>query len=144
MDSKVMIIMKWLSNHLKCAGWLHLLAHILCISFFSAQMFGLVEHLVAPKMTHTHVREVPLKDIDFPLEFKICVSPSMNSTVLNEFGYDTIGSYVAGISSRTNYSSVGWGGHVHGINLTSVREVFNRATLNVTRDLLQYVTFRTN
>ena len=90
---------------------LHLLAHILCISFFSAQMYGLVEHLVAPKMTHIHVREVPLKDIDFPREFKICVSPSMNSTVLNEFGYDgnIDGSYVAGISSRTNYSSVGFG-----------------------------------
>ena len=108
------------------------MAHILCISFFSAQMYGLVEHLVAPKMTHIHVREVPLKDIDFPREFKICVSPSMNSTVLNEFGYDgnIDGSYVAGISSRTNYSSVGWGGHGHkGRNLTSVREVFNKATL---------------
>ena len=69
------------------------------------------------------------------LRFKICVSPSMNSTVLNGFGYDgnIDGSYVAGISSRTNYSSVGWGGHGHGhgygINLTSVREVFNKATL---------------
>ena len=41
------------------------------------------------------------------------------------------------------------GGHGHGhglkgINLTSVTEVFNKATLNVTRNLLQYVTFRTD
>ena len=63
------------------------LVYTVCISLFSVQTYNLVQNLVAPTMTHTHVKEVPLKDIDFPLEIKICVSPSLNVTALKSFGY---------------------------------------------------------
>ena len=132
------VTMHWLSNFLKKAGWLHILAHILCISFFSVQMYRLVEQLVSPTMTYTYVREVPLKDIDFPLDIKVCVTPSLNITALNEFGYDGTLGYISGLSNRSNYPSVGWGGHDnHGRNLSSAREVLNRATLNTTKDILE-------
>ena len=130
---------------LKKAGWLQLIAYFFCICFFSVQMYRLVEHLVSPTMTHTFVREVPLKDIDFPLDIKICVSPSLNSTTLKEFGYDDIDMYVAGSTSRSNYSYIGWGGHDHnGRNLASARKVLNKAKLNVTKDVLRNVFITTH
>ena len=132
-------VVHWLLKVLKKAGWFHLLSYILCISFFSAQMVRLVENLVVPKMTHTSVREVPLKDIEFPLDLKLCVRPSMNSAALEGFGYEKAGlHYVSGSSSRTNYSYIGWGGHdLNGRNLTSAREVFKKAKLNVTTGILR-------
>ena len=122
-------VVHWLLKVLKKAGWVHLLSllsYILCISFFSAQMVRLVENLVVPKMTHTSVKEVPLKDIDFPLDLKLCVRPSMNSAALEGFGYEKAGlHYVSGSSSRTNYSYIGWGGHnLNGRNLPECQRGF--------------------
>ena len=82
--------MRSFSTLLKKIGWLHLFVQLLCISFFSVQMYKLVENLVVPTKTHTYVREVPLKDMDFPLDLKICVNPSMNQTDVKEFGYEDI------------------------------------------------------
>ena len=122
-----------------------MLAHIICISIFSVQMFKLIDNLVSPTKTYTSVKEVPLKDIDFPLDIKICVTPSLNITVLKGFGYNSTTEYGMGISSRSNQSSVGWGGHGHnGGSLTSAREVFHKAKLNVTRNLLKEVQIATH
>ena len=121
---------------LKRACQLHVIAYFVCVCFFSVQMFRLVEHLVSPTMTYTYTREVPLKDIDFPLDIKVCVRPSLDSTALKGFGYGDEVMYVSGSSS--NYSYIGWGGHDHnGRNLTSAREVFNKAKINVTKDILK-------
>ena len=79
---------------LKKACQFRAMVYITCICFFLVQMYRLVEHLVAPTMTHTYVREVPLKDIDFPLDIKICVMPSLDSDVLKGFGYDDSAGYI--------------------------------------------------
>ena len=131
--------MAWFLKVLKKAGWLHLIAYFFCLCFFSVQMYRLVEHLVSPTMTHTFVREVPLKDMmDFPLDILVCVRPSLNSTVLKEFGYDNTAMYAAGSTFRSNYSSIGWGGHdQNGRNLTTARKLLNKAKLNVTKDILR-------
>ena len=102
-------VVHWFKRVLKRVGWLYMLAHILCISFFSVQMFKLVDNLVTPTKTYTYVREVPLKDIDFPLDIKTCVTPSLNTTALKEFGYDSTLDYVLGasVSPRSNYPSIG-------------------------------------
>ena len=122
-------VVHWFKRVLKRVGWLYMLAYILCISFFSVQIFKLVDSLLSPTKTYTSIKEVPLKDIDFPLDIKICVTPSLDIAVLKEFGYDDTGDYAVGASSKSNYSSIGWGGHdQNGRNLTSVREVFNKAT----------------
>ena len=73
--------------------------------------------------------------MDFPLDIKICVTPSLNSTALKEFGYEDTQEYVIGASNRSNYATIGWGGHDHnGRDLTSAREVFNKVKLNMTKE----------
>ena len=95
----------------KKVGYFNLLAHILCISFFSYQTFRLVPNIISPTKTHTSVKQELLKDIDFPLDIKICVDPAVNLTTLRGFGYDDIEEYIAGSSLRSNLSLYGWGGH---------------------------------
>ena len=95
----------------KKVGYFNLLAHILCISFFSYQTFRLVPNIISPIKTHTSVKQELLKDIDFPLDIKICVEPAVNLTALESFGYDDIEEYIAGSSFRSNLSLYGWGGH---------------------------------
>ena len=106
-------VVHWFLKEFSKAGWLRIIAYFFCIGLFSAQIYRLVEHRVHPTMTHTFVREVPLKNMDFPIDIKICVTPSLNSTVLKGFGYDDTAMYVSGSTSRSNYSSIGWGGHDH-------------------------------
>ena len=106
-------VVHWFKRVLKRVGWIYMLAHILCISFFSVQMFKLIDNLVSPTKTYTSIRDVPLKDIDFPLDIKICVTPSLNITALKEFGYKDTVDYIMGASSWSNYSSIGWGGYYH-------------------------------
>ena len=81
----------------KKAGWLHLLAHMICICIFSAQTYKLVENLIVPTLSHTYTKEVPLKDLDFPHDIKICVKPSMNKTALKMFGYEDVPDYIVGL-----------------------------------------------
>ena len=54
--------MRSFSTFLKKIEWLHLFAYLLCTSFFSVQMYKLVENLLVPTKTHTYVKEVPLKE----------------------------------------------------------------------------------
>ena len=125
----------------KKAGWLHLLAHMICICLFSIQTYKLVENLVAPTLTHTYVKEMPLKDIDFPLDIKICVKPSMNETALKMYGYGDVDDYITGSSSRSNYSLVGWGDHSRkdkGL-IISAGEIFNAIKLNLTTEVLNEI-----
>ena len=95
---------------LRKVGYFNLLAHILCISFFSYQTFRLVPNIISPTKTHTSVKQELLKDIDFPLDIKICVDPAVNLTTLEGFGYYDIEEYIAGSSFRSNLSLYGWGG----------------------------------
>ena len=126
--------MRSFSTLLKKIGWLHLFVQLLCISFFSVQMYNLVQNLVVPTKTHTYVREVPLKDMDFPLDLKICVNPSMNQTAVKEFGYEDIPAYIIGTSwdqfFSSNLSMVSWGGLGHNnTSLANATQVFNAVKL---------------
>ena len=134
--------MRSFSTFLKKIEWLHLFAYLLCTSFFSVQMYKLVENLVVPTKTHTYVREVPLKDMDFPLDLKICVNPSMNQTAVKEFGYEDIPAYIIGTSwaqfLSSNFSMISWGGL--GGNSTPVAnasEVFKAVKLNLIKDIVK-------
>ena len=96
---------------LRKVGYFNLLTYIFCISFFSYQTFRLVPNIISPTKTHTSVKQELLKDIDFPLDIKICVDPVVNRTTLEGFGYDDVEEYVVGSSFRSNLSLYGWGGH---------------------------------
>ena len=126
--------MRSFSTLLKKIGWFYLLAHLLCISFFFVQMYNLVQNLVVPTKTHTYVREVPLKNMDFPLDLKICLNPSMNQTAVKEFGYEDIPAYIIGTSwvqfLSSNFSMVSWGGFGHNnTSLVNATQVFNAVKL---------------
>ena len=137
--------MHWFVQLLRKARWVEVLAYLICICFFTGQTYKLVENLVAPTMTHTYVRELLLKDIDFPLDIKICVRPSLNSTALNYFGYNNTYQYRLGFNS--NLSHFGWGGHsneTRGVAQTSAAEVLKAAKLNLTKDILKDIYISTH
>ena len=141
--------MRSLSTLLKKIGWFYLIAYLLCFSLFSAQMYKLVQKLVFPTNTHTFVKEVPLKDMDFPLDVKICVNPSMNRTALKAYGYGTPVDYIAGSSFEKNLASnssmISWGG-LSGNNTSwaNAREVFNAVKLNLTEGILKEMVLMIN
>ena len=103
-------------------------------------MYNLVQNLVFPTVTHTYVKEVPLKDMDFPLDLKICVNPSMNLTAMKEFGYGDINSYVTGQNLtktlRSKFSMIGWGGlGPNDTSLASAKEIFDAVKLRAEDNL---------
>ena len=116
------------------------LAHLFCICIFFVQLFQLLPSYFAPTMTHTEVREVQLKDINFPLNLKICVKPDFNEAALQGFGYNDSADYILG-RSKFNGNMVGWGGH--GGGKSAAKEVLDAARIGVTQGLLSRVSFTT-
>ena len=67
--------------------------------------------ILYPPLPETKVYQVDLKDIDFPLAFKICVTERDNSTDRYEkLGYKNDYNFFLG-RSRFNSSLFGWNGH---------------------------------
>ena len=101
--------------------WVWTLTYLACTCLFFYQLVQILPNYFAPSMTHTEVKDVPLKDLDFPLDFKVCFGPSAsvyNRTALNELGYRDVNRYMLGMSKfeKFNFESngsyvIGWGGH---------------------------------
>ena len=131
---------QWFMKLFSQNRWIQALAYLFCISVFLVQLFKLLPTYFAPTMTYTEVTNVQLKDIDFPLDFEICVKPLLNSTALQEFGYPTPYHYIVGSNSTTNNTSIGWGGYSNNSGaLISAKEVLITARLNVTTNILTEV-----
>jgi len=84
-----------------------------------------------------------LKDIEFPLDIKICVRPSLNNTLLHDFGYNDRFYYILGLNYDVSY--VGWGGHsnkTRGRALSSAKEVLEAAKLNL--DFIKNISISTH
>ena len=66
-----------------------------------------------PTLTNTEVKEVPLKDMDFPLDVKVCFRGSLlNESVLKKFGYEELHQYILGVIDKNGSSAlIGWGGN---------------------------------
>ena len=91
--------------------WVWGLAYLLCTCLFFYQLVGILPNYFAPTMTNTEVKDVPLEDMNFPLDFKICFRPfELNNTALRQLGYIHSYAYVLGMS-KFNGSLIGWGGH---------------------------------
>ena len=119
--------------------WIWALAHLFCISVFLVQLFQLLPSYFAPSMTYTEVTNVQLKDMDFPLDFEICVKPLLNSTALGQFGY--LSSYHYTVGGNPDNTLIGWGGHNNNDSgaVISAEEVLKAARMNVTKTLLSEV-----
>ena len=93
--------------------WLWALAYLFCTCFFLYQFVMILPNYFHPTLTHTEVKEVPLKNMDFPLDFKVCFRPSLlNESVLKRFGYEKMLHYVYGlIDNNASSALIGWGGN---------------------------------
>ena len=126
------------------ARWIWALAYFFSTSLFFVQLFKLLPNYFAPTMTYTEVTNVPLKDIDFPLDFEICLKPLLNRTALQEFGYLSQFHYTVG--ANLNNTLIGWGGHQsnNSRGVTSAEEVLKAARANVTTNCLSNVHISTH
>ena len=104
-----------------------------CLSFF--QSSKLLSPLFTPKMTHT----VPLKNMDFRLDIKICVKPFLRTSILKQLGYiiyESPATYAVGARSREAMTLVDWGGHNNNLGVvSSAKEVLEAARKNLTNIL---------
>ena len=57
--------------------WVWALAYLFCTCLFLYQLVKILPDYFDPTMTHTEVKDVPLKDMDFPLGIKVCFRPSV-------------------------------------------------------------------
>ena len=131
-------ILRILFGHNK---WIWTLANLFCTASFLFQLFHLLPSYLDPTMTNTEVTNEQLKDMDFPLDIKICMSPLLNSSVLQQLGYDQVSFYHMGASS--NGSLIGWGGHNNASGaVTTAKEVLKAARMNISADILKSVFIR--
>ena len=86
---------------------------VIHISFIAYKVFY--------ELPNVHVSKKPLKDIDFPLVFRVCVNEIKNGNKkYQRFGYNNIEDFFRG-QSRYNKSLFGWGGHLpNGSNIGTV------------------------
>ena len=102
-----------LENVLKEIRWFWTLAYLFCTCWFVYQLVQILPNYIAPTLTNTEVKEVPLSSMDFPLDIKICFQPArFNETVLKSFGYEGMYYYSIGWSNRNgSHAFTGWGGN---------------------------------
>ena len=101
----------WFKLLIKLSGFLCYLVH----------MYFIFHNQVFPSETFTRLEEKQLDDIEFPVIFKLCVTPALNMTELKSAGYKNIWRYFVG-QSAYNTSLYGWGGHSsQGTPMQSVR-----------------------
>ena len=91
-------------------NWARGLVHLFCTALFLYQLTKLLPSYFAQSLTNTEVSEMQLKDLDFPLNIKVCFRPSLNKTALKKLGYLDKAMFIVG-RSRFNGSLIGWGGH---------------------------------
>ena len=103
--------------------------HGLCGAAFLIQLWSVLESFLSPYLTTTRQETKPLRDINFPLVFKVCVKPGFDTSALEEEGYEVtqgLGDFFRG-KSRYNSSLYGWGGHTSSGGVRAgVREVLER------------------
>ena len=83
---------------------LRILVQLICFIVFAIQVKNVLENYLMTTITSTHVKEMDLKDIGFPLVVKICVKPGFNETAVMEAGYKNLWSFWNG-QSKYNRNS---------------------------------------
>ena len=128
-------------------NWARGLVQLFCTALFLYQLIELLPSYFDPSLTHTEVGEMQLKDIDFPLNIKACVTPGLNKTALKQLGYLDKPMFIVG-RSQFNESLIGWGGHSNSNSqsgsLTSAEEVARLTKIERKRNLLLTFAINTN
>ena len=87
-----------------------LLVNIGCIIAFLVQISLITYDYLLPDQTITDTYRQELDQIEFPVNFKICVIPGFNDSMLRQEGYPDTPGFFHG-KSHFNGSIFGWGGH---------------------------------
>jgi hypothetical protein len=87
------------------------------------------------------VEEKDLQDMDFPIVFKICVTPGFDEVALQEAGYDSTNSYFYG-TSIYNETTIGWAGHTSKSGVQgSVAEILRNVRGHTIDDVIESIYF---
>jgi hypothetical protein len=119
--------------------WHWVILTLACTTALLVQLGLVIRGYVAPTLTNTRVEQQDLKDMDFPLIFKICVDPGFDQTAIFEAGYRNTWEYFIG-RNRFNSSIVGWAGHTNTSGVQgSVQEILSRIKQHSIRDVFEYI-----
>ena len=76
---------------------------------------------ISPTETVLRFEQNNLDNIEFPIIFKVCITPGFNISALKEAGYDDVWLYFTG-ESRYSENIYGWSGHTeNGSTISSAR-----------------------
>ena len=115
------------------------LIYIACSLATIVQLGFMFKGFVSPTLLNTSVKEIDLKDIDFPIEIKICATPGFSENAIEEMGYEEgVWNYFKG-RSRFNSSIIGWAGHTEDFGVKgTVEEVFNMVRNHKIEDIFKW------
>ena len=95
-------------KHIKIHPWN--LIHSVCFIAYAIHLCILGQIQIHPPQTKTTIELRKLENIEFPVNFKICVKPGFNMINVRKSGYESISKYFHG-HSMYNKSGIGWAGH---------------------------------
>lgn len=84
--------------------------YIFCFCCVFIHMSLVIEQELHPTEVKTKTEIRPLREMEFPAVFKVCVKPSFNEEEIRNVGYDSVYHYFNG-KSKYNSSIHGWAGH---------------------------------
>ena len=118
-----------------------LMANLVCSIALSIQLGGVLHGYFYPTQTTINVYQRNLKGHEFPLIFKICISPGFNISAIKEAGYPVTSDsdpffYFSG-QSLYNSSDYGWAGHTNGSGvMATVEEIAKKVMLHTVEDVI--------
>ena len=90
-----------------------IIIHVIFSIFCLIHVLGIGINLMFPTNANIRIEQKDLKEIEFPLAFKICVDQDINKDSIEsyrKFGYSSWRGFFRG-ESRFNESILGWNGH---------------------------------
>ena len=82
----------------------------ICSAIFIYHLIFIVFNNLCPNETLTRFEERKLDSVNFPVNFRICIFPSLEEEAINSLGYQNVWKYFLGESIH-NESILGWVGH---------------------------------
>ena len=114
-----------------------LIANLICLIAFIVQFGNILHGYISPEQTNIRVSEQNMAT--FPLVLKICFSPGVNESAIEEAGYAGIWDYFHGLS-KYNRSIVGWGGHTNTSGVRGeVKELVEKVQLHTVREVIERI-----
>ena len=116
----------------------------LMLTLFCLLHISLNAHqMLYPNLPDIRIYKTDLKDIDFPLVFKLCVMEKHNSTArYTNVGYEDSFNFFQGVS-KYNKSLYGWSGHYeNGSTIASVEGKYLIIIIILFKELRKFSHFR--